>query len=237
MTTSKDVLETYRGRKESWKIPLNCSLDDILSGGIEAGVITQIYGPPGVGKTNLCIVTTVNTVRLDKRVVFIDTEGSHSFERLLQVAGRDYERVLDALHFYEAHTFEEQEFIIENLNHILDESFGLIVLDSAVALYRVLRDDDSAHDLNRRLSRQMAKLLELAKRYNLAVVVTNQVYSSLGNPAKEPVAGDVLRYWSKAIIELKKNGKEREAVLKRHRSMPEDLSVRFRISEGGIEGV
>jgi len=25
-----------------------------LDGGIEAGVITQVYGPPGSGKTQLC---------------------------------------------------------------------------------------------------------------------------------------------------------------------------------------
>ncbi len=237
MTTSKDVLEPYRGSSKEWKIPLNSIMDDILSGGVEAGVITQVYGPSGAGKTNFCIITTVNAVRINKKVVFIDTEGSHSFDRLMQVAGKDYDRVLKSLYFYEAHTFEEQEFIIENLDSILDESFGLIVVDSAVALYRVIRNDDSIHDLNRRLSRQMAKLIELAGRYNLTVVITNQVYSSPGNSENEPVAGDILKYWSKAIVELKKKGKKREAVLRRHRSLPEDIKVKFKITKDGIEGV
>ncbi|MFZ0222396.1 MAG: ATPase domain-containing protein, partial [Candidatus Nitrosopolaris sp.] len=37
------------------RLPTGCkSLDNLLGGGIEAGVITQVYGPPGSGKTQLC---------------------------------------------------------------------------------------------------------------------------------------------------------------------------------------
>jgi len=237
MTTSENPLNPYMGREEVWKIPLHCSLDDILAGGVEGEVITQIYGPPGGGKTNLCIMSCVSAARRGEKVVYIDTESSHSFERLLQVAGEDYEGVKKKLHFYEARTFEEQEFIVDNLHHVIEESFGLIVLDSAVALYRVLRDEENFQELNRRLSRQLARLLEMAREHSLAIIVTNQVYSSLGKNSNEPVAGDVLKYWSKAIVELQKNGKERLAILRRHRSLPEDLKVRFKIGDGGIVDV
>ncbi len=230
-----DSLEEFRAREIVSRVKLSCVLDDILGGGLEKGVITQIYGPPGVGKTNVCIVSAVSTARLGGRVVFIDTEGSHSFERLMQVAGDNYRELLERIMFYEAKNFEEQEFIIENLERVLDESFELVILDSAVALYRVIRDEDSVKELNRRLSWQMAKLLEMARKFELAVIITNQVYSA--NSTIEPVAGDVLKYWSKAIVELRKLGREREAVLRRHRSLPEDLKVRFVISQEGIEGV
>jgi RecA/RadA recombinase len=58
------------------RFPTGCkSLDNLLDGGIEAGVITQVYGPPGCGKTQLghtlCVVMSS-----DYRVIYIDSEGS-----------------------------------------------------------------------------------------------------------------------------------------------------------------
>ncbi len=34
-------------------------LEELLNGNIEKKTITQIYGPPGVGKTNICIISYV----------------------------------------------------------------------------------------------------------------------------------------------------------------------------------
>ena len=234
MSESNSALEAYRARAETWKLPIGSALDQILAGGVESGIITQIYGPPGVGKTNLCLLYAVSAVRRGKRVVFIDTEGGYSLERLMQIAGEDYERVLERVYFYEASTFEEQCFIVENIEHVLSEDFGLVVLDSAVSLYRLDRDDESASELNRALSRQMAKLMAIARRFNLPVIITNQVYSAMNGSGAEPIAGDVLKYWSKAILEIKRRGEVRELVLRRHRSLPEGLSARFVITERGI---
>ncbi len=228
------TLEAYRARAESWKLPIGSALDRVLAGGVESGTITQIYGPPGVGKTNLCLLYTVSAVRHGKRAVFIDTEGGYSLERLMQIAGEDYERVLEMAYFYEASTFEEQCFIVDNIEHVLREDFGLVVLDSAVSLYRLDRDDESVSELNRALSRQMAKLMAVARRFNLPVIITNQVYSAMNGSGAEPIAGDVLKYWSKAILEIKRRGEVRELVLRRHRSLPEGLSARFVITERGI---
>lgn len=238
MSENSDArLEAYRARAETWKLPIGSALDEILSGGVESRIITQIYGPPGVGKTNLCLLYTVSAVRHGKRAIFIDTEGGHSLERVRQIAGEDYERVLERAYFYEASTFEEQCFIVENIEHVLSEDFGLVVLDSAVSLYRLDRDDDTASMLNRALSRQMAKLLELARRFNLPVIITNQVYSAMNGEGFEPIAGDVLKYWSKAILEIKRHGNVREAILRRHRSLPEGLKARFVITERGIADI
>ena len=230
-------LETYRARAETWKLSIGSALDEILSGGVESGTITQIYGPPGVGKTNLCLLYTVSAVRQGKRVIFIDTEGGHSLERVRQIAGDDYKKVLERAYFYEANTFEEQCFIVENIDHVLTEDFGLIILDSAVSLYRLDRAEESIGALNRALSRQMATLMALARRYNLPVIITNQVYSAMNGEGVEPIGGDVLKYWSKAILEIIRRGKVREAVLRRHRSLPEGMKARFVVTEQGIEDV
>ena len=57
------------------RVPTGCkSLDNLLNGGIEAGVITQIYGPPGSGKTQLCHTLCVMLPH-NYNAIYIDTEG------------------------------------------------------------------------------------------------------------------------------------------------------------------
>ena len=65
-------------------------LKNILKGDVEKKTITQLYGPPGVGKTNICIISSINTIKKGKKVVYIDTEGSLSLERIKQICPNDF---------------------------------------------------------------------------------------------------------------------------------------------------
>jgi DNA repair protein RadB len=230
------MLEPFLSKGDAVKTSLNSSLDTILNGGVESKTITQFYGPPASGKTNLCLLAMVKIVGSGKKVVFIDTEGGHSIERLRQIAGKEFKSVLDNTYFYEPASFADQQFIIDNLDYLMKEDIGLIVLDSLVAFYRYERKDENATEINKALASQLSKLSSLARKYNLAVIISTQVYSSYDNEdGVEPVGGAVLKYWSKVIIELKKINGEIEAVLIRHRDLPSGLKVKFRISEKGIE--
>jgi DNA repair protein RadB len=217
------------------RISIGCCIDNILGGGVETKIITQIYGPPATGKTNICLQLTINCVRAGKKVVFIDTEGGHSVDRIRQLAGNDFKKVLENSIFFEPTRFEEQVEIIDNLEKIVNEHFGLIVVDSAVALFRTGTEEDKLVAMNRQLSKQLEKLREIAKKFNLAVIITNQVYSSFENGGVEPVGGNILKYWSKTIIELQKKDGTRIAILKRHRSMPEEISTEFIITREGLK--
>lgn len=232
--SAEDKLEAFKSRDDAVRIPLGCAVDSLLGGGVETKVITQVYGPPGSGKTNFCLQAAVSVIRSGRKVVFIDTEGGHSFERLRQIAGEDYPWVLENSIIFELRRFEDQSFIIENLGHVIDNGFGLIVLDSAVSLYRLSSEEEKASMVNRELSVQMAKLSELARKHNLAVIITNQVYSNAENGGMEPIGGSILKYWSKAILELTRKGEARGAVLRRHRSLKENARVSFVIAEDGI---
>ena len=56
--TAKDL---FRSAEKDRPIITFCrSLDGILGGGIPIGQITEIYGQPGVGKTQLCMQLCVN---------------------------------------------------------------------------------------------------------------------------------------------------------------------------------
>ena len=44
------------------RIPIKCSIDNIIGGGVEKGCVTQFYGPPGSGKTNITLNLMVQGV-------------------------------------------------------------------------------------------------------------------------------------------------------------------------------
>jgi len=208
-------------------------LSDILKGNIERKTITQIYGPPGVGKTNLAIVSMVNFVRKGYKIAYVDTEGGLSVERIEQVSGEDFEKVLNNLIIYEPETFEEQSRILEKLFYI--EKIGLVVIDGISSLYRLELSDDVHRNtlLNRILGKQILTLLKIAKKKNVAVLLTNQI-SDTYNGVK-PIGGIVLEYWSKTIVRMERIDEVREAILEKHRYVKEGERVKFRIVNEGIE--
>ena len=65
-------------------------LEELLNGNIEKKTITQIYGPPGVGKTNICILSMLKAIENGNNVVYIDTEGSLSIERIKQLSSYNF---------------------------------------------------------------------------------------------------------------------------------------------------
>ena len=220
------------------KIPTASPLDRLLGGGVEKGCITQFYGPPGSGKTNIVLNLAVECARNNRRTIFVDTEGGLSIERVKQISGRDFEKVASQILVFEPSTFSEQDQVLKRIEEMFQsgEEADLLVVDSAVALYRD-KDGDS-FSLNQELGKQMGLLLRIARRFNVAVVITNHVYSRFdGDGLVEPVGGTILKYRSKIMVELARgdlNG-ERFAVLKRHRSRPEGLQTRFRIVDSGLQ--
>lgn len=231
-------MNTLSDMKKSDKIPLDCSIDSIIGGGIEKGSITQFYGPPGSGKTNIALKMLVQCAKNGKKAVFIDTEGGLSIERMKQISGEDFDNLAGNIIVLEPTTFEEQDEAVKRIEYSLksgEEDVDLIILDSAVALYRLKEGGQT--EINRELSKQMGLLSMIARKYNIAVVVTNHIYSVFDEEGViEPVGGTILKYWSKIIIELvKDDNSERFAILKRHRSKPDGLKVKFEIVNKGLK--
>ena len=222
------------------KISTNSPLDELLDGGIEKRTITQVYGPPGVGKTNICLNIAIGVAKKGKKVVYIDTEGGISVDRIRQISGDDLPYpVAKNIIVFEPTSFKEQEEdlgLIESWISSNSAEVELIILDSAVALFRVEDDKSRSHFLGK----QMQVLSALAINYDLAVLVTNQIYASFDEESEEdfsPVGGTIIQYRSKIIIELKREEgtNQRIAVLKRHKSKREGLAVHFLITNNGIE--
>jgi len=109
------------------------------------------------------------------------------------------------------------------------------VVDSLVSLYRIQLQDEDASETNRELSRQLSILSKLARRRDIPVVVTNQVYSSFESDEVQMVGQDVPTYWSKCLLKLEKTADNTcRAVLRKHRSRPEGLAAEFAITNDGL---
>ena len=222
------------------KIPINCSIDGIMGGGVEKGCLTQFYGPPGSGKTNITLNILIQCVKTGNKAVFVDTEGGLSIERFKQISGDDFDVLASNVLIFEPKTFQEQDEALKKVENLLEseDKVDLVVLDSAVALYRLKEGDLT--QLNRELGKQMGLLSRIARKYHVAVIITNQIYPVFGDDGSTsmiaPVGGTILKYWSKIMVELTRgdiNG-ERYAILKRHRSRPEGLKARFKIVNEGL---
>ena len=210
-------------------------LNEILKGNIERKTITQIYGPPGVGKTNIGIISTINFIKKGFKVVYVDTEGGLSIERIKQISGNDIETILDNLIIYEPESFEEQSAILEKL--FLIDNLGLVVVDGISSLYRLELSDNVNENtrLNRILGKQILTLLNIAKKKNVAVLITNQV-SDTSNGFKA-TGGKLLEYWSKTIIRMEKLDNSRELILEKHRYSEEGEKLQYKIVKNGIERI
>src|SRR3989304_1418506 len=117
------------------RLATNTPLDKLLDGGIETDAITNIYGPPGSGKTNIMLSTTLSCIRSGKKVVYMDTEGSFSFDRFEQMGGT--EKDLKSIVFVNVHEWDEQHRDVQKIDKVID-GVGLVIIDSMVALYRLL---------------------------------------------------------------------------------------------------
>jgi len=212
----------------------NEALDALLGGGLEVRTVTQFYGEPASGKSTLCAIAAVATLRAGHAVVYIDSEG-FSIERFRQIAGADTEKIADRLFLFEPIDFEHQGAMIAEAEKVLKaHKPGLLVMDSATALYRT--DLEKGRDAMQALTRQMIHLLGYAKRYGIPVIITNQVYMDTVKNTYFGLGGTALEHLSKVIVRLEKTDSPgiRRARLVKHRSRPEGASFDYEIVGDGI---
>ncbi|CAM9625358.1 unnamed protein product [Scytosiphon promiscuus] len=176
------------------------TMDGALQGGFPAGMITELVGPAGIGKTQMCLMMAAQAclpaclggLGEDAGVVYLDTERKFSPDRLVEIASArlpehygefaigkcSMERLLNQVTVF---TVDNSTALLERLEslqtRIIEGNVRLIILDSIAALAR--RDFAREDTVTRQelLTRQAAVLKSLAYTFSIAVVVTNQVTS------------------------------------------------------------
>ena len=217
------------------------ALDDLLGGGVDRGTVTQVYGAPGAGKTNVALSTAVDVAADGGTAVYIDTEGIsvERFEQILSARADDPEAASSRIILTDAHDFEEQAEAVRDVEDFAERA-DLVVLDSATGFYRLERTDQDGGDALRRVADQVTHLLSLARKHDLAVLITNQVFTDVDSDSDRvrPLGGHTLNHWTGVVVRVDRfRGGNRRATLEKHRSKPEGDQARFQITEHGIEAV
>ena len=161
-------------------------LNKWLFGGYDKDIITTIYGPAGCGKTNFCMAVTASVTRKGGKTIFIDSEGGFSVERFKQICNiEEWKEALERVLLLKPTSFNEQE---ESFVRLLKEiksgnEISLIIIDGMTMLYRLEmaearkdKDMEKLDLINSKLAKQMRILAEIARKKNIPVIATNQVY-------------------------------------------------------------
>lgn len=212
-------------------------IDWLLEGGYEKDCLTTLYGPSGSGKSNICMILVAATPP-NKKTIYIDTEGSFSLARLKQITS-DWKNILDRSIIFKPTTFQEQQKVFEKVKPIVNKNTHAIIVDSIAMLYRLeIGKNKNIQQVNRQLGIQLAYLTQMARKQHIPVLITNQVYADFQDKEKiNMVGGDLLKYASKCLIELKKTLDYRCATLQKHRSIEENRQVKFKIIDAGLEEI
>ena len=218
---------------------------DALMVGLEKKAVTNFYGGPGTGKTNICLIAALEVIRNGGTVIYVDSEGGFSLERLRQMEG-NADTLLDRIKLIEPKTFEEQGKAIRGLEKA---EADMIIVDSMVALYRIEYSDkysvpkgtkasmNQVMEANRELAKQLSVLSNIARDRDIPVLITAHVFSNWETGEDEVIGGESIKYWSKAMVNLERTSKmsERKAIIKKHRHIPEGGEVKFVLINEGIK--
>eukprot|EP00794_Sanderia_malayensis_P013867 gene13867-15315_t len=237
------------------------SLDLLLDGGLWAGEMVEITGPPGCGKSQTCFTAAANIMAHSKgRVLYIDTNGSFVCERLLQIIVQGKEHVtnqflqdalsnLQYLRVFDAISLLSQ---IRNLEYHLScqtDAFycklKLLVLDSISHVISPILGggQTQGHMLMMEIGRTLKKI---SSDYNIATIVVNNVVSSernsAGNIEHKPALGKSWKIVPHSRIQFESlstpadRGPQKyyRAVLTKSNKMETGQVARFTITERGI---
>jgi len=150
-------------------------LDDFLSGGIPDGVIVDIFGGNGTGKTQLLLQLSINSIKNGGRVLYLDTTGGFRPERILEILKQSKKQInfLEQITVSRITNTSEQ---IKSLKNFESNNFSLIVIDNVTDLFSFeYKRDESIFEKNSLFIKYMHELSKFAISKKIPIVVTNMI--------------------------------------------------------------
>ena len=149
-------------------------LDQLLGGGIRGGMITDIFGQSGSGKTQLLLQICVNSLACDGMIFYQDATGSFRPERLiefLKTKGMD-QKLLDKMIVGRITNTAEQLSYVDKILEI--DNLNLVVIDNVTDLFSFEYSKES-NSLAKHIAfmAYMHKLAHVAVKKQIPIVVTN----------------------------------------------------------------
>lgn len=150
-------------------------LDTFLSGGIPNGVIIDIFGGNGTGKTQLVLQLSINSIKNGGNVLFLDTTGGFRPERILEIQKKSNLDInlLDKITVSRITNTSEQ---INLLNTLVENNFSLIVIDNVTDLFSYeYKNNKSIFEKNSLFMKYMHDLSAYAISHKIPIVITNMI--------------------------------------------------------------
>ena len=150
-------------------------LDTFLSGGIPNGVIIDIFGGNGTGKTQLVLQLSINSIKNGGNVLFLDTTGGFRPERILEIQKKSNLDInlLDKITVSRITNTSEQ---INLLNTLVESNFSLIVIDNVTDLFSYeYKNNKSIFEKNSLFMKYMHDLSAYAISHKIPIVITNMI--------------------------------------------------------------
>ena len=229
-------------------------------GGVETFSITSIWGPFGVGKSQLCHQLAVNAqlpmgmggLRGEDpvRVCYIETEsGTFRHERIIEMAeavGLDPEEVLKNILLIRAFDVDQQYAAYEKVAaNAVRLNIRVVIVDSFSARFReVFTGRETFSGRAKKLIQHLEFLNKLAFEQNMAVILTHQVYGSPTPYATGPIlwGGHTVKHVATLHLQLELESCSKDAnnpwakvkaTVVDHPSIPK-VSTTFYITPQGI---
>jgi len=155
-------------------------IDNFFSGGIPDGILIDIFGASGTGKSQLVLQTAVHTVSSGKPVLFQDTTGEFRPERMLEmITTNNLEPgTLDSIAVSRITNVSEQ---MNSLSKIEPENFSCLIIDNISDLFSFEYSNERHFvEKNKLFLKYMKSLSSLSVRNGLTVLLTNAVRDSGG---------------------------------------------------------
>ena len=160
-------------------------LDHLLDGGIKNGIITDIFGADGTGKTQLVMQICINSLQKGEHVFFQDTTGEFRPERMLEIIKTQNldPNLLDNVIVGRITNTGEQ---IQNLSKInKSNNFSLVIIDNVTDLFSFEFSKETQELEKRNLfMKYMHDLSIIAIQKKIPIIVTNMI-RKVGDIEKE----------------------------------------------------
>lgn len=174
-------------------------------GGIKKGSIVEIYAPESAGKTTLALQMCKQYQKLDKPVLYIDTERTLTKETIESIGIKEK-------NFYLMHV-DNLEKALETCKTVAQAgTFSAIVIDSLAGLAPKAQIDGDIGDSHaglfaRIMSDALSVLTPMLDNAGCTLIVINQIREKLGvmfgNPEKA-TGGRALKYYASVRLDIRR---------------------------------
>jgi len=187
--------------------------------------INTIFGPAGVGKTTLSYLIIKEELKNNKEVYYVDTEKGFSLRRIKQIF-EDFENFSDKFSKIEIKEFNElNEFLRKiNLNN------KILIVDSISMPYR-LELKDNFEEINKEMAKTLHILLDKLNENNKVILIAHSYFK---DDDHRIVGGDIMKYYSKALLEMNFEGELRIIKLVKHK-YKEPIKLKVEITKEGFK--